>query len=103
MSKELQDALARHLLAAYCAWDNRADSRWDRLSDPAREMWLHLAREVLRQMEWVRDQCWDCVGGAAEGTSERIDDLKLTLAPPDWKPPTPRGKAPSEPQDEGFA
>ena len=42
--------------------------------------------EIVRLMEWVRSQCAEQVGGAAEDTHERICDLELTLPPDDWKP-----------------
>ena len=42
--------------------------------------------EIVRLMEWVRSQCADQVGGAAEDTHERIRDLKLTLPPHGWEP-----------------
>ena len=45
-----------------------------------------MADEMSRQMEWVRSECYDQVGGAAEDTGDAILHLKLTLAPKEWKP-----------------
>jgi hypothetical protein len=54
---------------------------------PIDAAWRAVADECIRQMEWARDQCRDCVGGPAEDTLDAIYELKLTAAPPDWSPP----------------
>lgn len=44
--------------------------------------------EVVRQMEWVREECLDLIGGAAEDSHNRIWELHLTIAEPGWRPRT---------------
>lgn len=89
---ELIDQLARRLrsIGHHCGYCANSDA-------PPDEYWLMMAREVVRQMEFVRDQCCDCIGGAAEDSHERAWEMELTPAPPDWQPmarPKKRSKLP---------
>jgi hypothetical protein len=70
----LQQAIAANMKRAFTHYASVS-------ANSSESMWLALAHETVRQMEWVRECCLAEVAGPAEDTYDRIADLELTVAP----------------------
>lgn len=55
---------------------------------PIDEAWLSVADEAIRQMEWARRHCGEYFvvpGNMEPGKLVPLEEISLTLAPPEWK------------------
>lgn len=85
MSDDLVDQLAKRLFDIGAIPIEAGPLWWSEATDECREMFRRQAREVIRLMEWARSNCVLSVDSFDAGNSW-LDNLPLTLPPPEWKP-----------------